>query len=211
MKKLLFLFFIFSLLKLNIYAQKSGITAMHKFMQLNSDTTVILEFKTNWLGIGPEYYLLSKKDDTISCYTYKELRKPIRALIPEKISWAIFKYNTNNIASVAVDINIHFNPFEIKRDSVLKFWKDVTALNPFLIKDDLIDGDGCPPIKNKDGSTHNSIVYDGGEVKIYLITKDKIKELNFYAPDFYEKICPGREGRVAILKMVKLFKDKFRF
>lgn len=210
MKKLILLFSIFSLLNLNVSAQKRGITAMHTFMQLNADTTFILEFKTNWHSFGPEYYLLSKKGDTISCYTYKDLRKPIRTLMPERISWAILIKNTNNIASVPVDINIHFNPFEIQRDSVLKFWKDVLTLSPFIIKDDLIDGEGCPPIKNIDGTTQKINVYDGGDVKIYLITKDKIKELSFYAPESYEKICPGREGRIVTLKIMKLFKERFK-
>jgi hypothetical protein len=38
-----------------------------------------------------------------------------------------------------------------------------------------------------------------------LITKNATKRLDFYAPYIYEKQCPGRKGRVAIIKIATLF------
>jgi hypothetical protein len=66
-------------------------------------------------------------------------------------------------------------------------------------------GPGCPPIESKDGTIRDTNIYDGGGIKLYLITKDAIKILDYYAPDYYEETCPGRADRIAVLNIAKLF------
>jgi len=82
----------------------------------------------------------------------------------------------------------------------------VQQLNLWNIVDDSVDGIGCPD--GKGGNVNN--LADGGEINLYLITKEKIKELQFYAPGFYEEQCPGRTGRRVILKLDKILKPIFK-
>lgn len=211
-KALLFIFLFVSMSKFLAAQQNKQITAMHKFMQANADSTLVLEFTSNWYH-APAYYLLSKKGDTITCYTYKELKSPkaFKFLAPKKITKAIYEKNIYNIYNAPVDINIYFNPFEVEQGQVIKFWKDIMSLHPWGLNDDSIDGEGCPVVKRNDGVVELNDIYDGGGIKLYLITKDKIKVLDFYAPDFYVKICPGRKGRTNVLKLSELFKNTYKF
>lgn len=192
--------------------QNKKITAMHNFMQANADSTLVFEFTSNWMH-APEYYLLSKKGDTLTCYTYKALKnfKSYQFLAPKKITAEIYKKNIYNILNAPVDINIYFNPFELKNDQITQFWKDVMFLNPWQLNDDSIDGEGCPVVKRKDGVVEDNSIYDGGGIQLYLITKEQIKIKYFYAPDFYDKICPERNGRKSILKISALFENAFKF
>ena len=78
--------------------------------------------------------------------------------------------------------------------------------HPWQLLDDKAEGRGCPVMEN--GDRHE--VYDGDGYKMMLITKNEIRILDFYAPSFYEKYCPGREGRRAMIKIVKLFKEALK-
>ena len=77
--------------------------------------------------------------------------------------------------------------------------------NIWQIKDDKQDGKGCPIIPGKE----NVNLYDGGGPIFRLITKNKSEELEFYAPNFFEKYCPGRKGRIVALALEKIFSDYF--
>jgi hypothetical protein len=57
-----------------LFAQSKNKTELlYTFMQANTDTTIVIEQVTNWTFISPEAYLLSKKGDTLTCYTYRDL------------------------------------------------------------------------------------------------------------------------------------------
>ncbi len=185
---------------------------MHNFMQTNADSTLILEFTSNWYH-APEFYLLSKKGDTLTCYTYKANKNPrlFKPSAPEKIASAIYKNNIYNIYNAPVDINIYFNTFELEQTQVVQFWKDIMLLTPWELNDDSVDGHGCPVVKRNDGIVEDNNIYDGGGIQLYLLTNDRIKVLDFYAPDFYVKICPERKGRTNILKLSAHFKKVFKF
>ena len=185
--------------------RKNPIQPMHKFMQANADSTLVFEFTTNWFST-PAYYLLSKQGSNISTYTYKNFvnMKSLSGL-PKEIAAALIK-NQVKIIDEPVDINVYFNPYTIPNTKKQKFWNDVAILKPWTLKDDAVEGTGCPPTKV--GSTYT--ISDGGGIQLYLITKDQIKILDFYAPEYYEKHSPGRPGRAAINKISKLFVTNFK-
>jgi hypothetical protein len=186
---------------LEIYAQANGITPLHKFMQLNADTTFILEHQSGWLG-PPKYLILSKKGDTTTAYIYDTPPKA-NVLMPNSIRSAIHKANGYN-PNRNIEVNQFFRPVPMPNEFDGKAWKMLLAERPWNISDDKVDGRGCPPKKDR------SEIDDGGTTNLYLITAGEIKTLSFYAPDFYEKECPGRKGRQSILKIDQLFSELFK-
>jgi hypothetical protein len=180
-------------------------TAMHKFMQVNADSTIILQYTGAWIN-APVFYLLSKKGDTLTCYLYKDTRKYSSInQVPRKIAMTMSLRTMNDIYKAPVDINRFFNINDIQPDSLLKFWNKVSELKPWLIKDDSIDGSGCPVGKKGESYT----IDDGGGILVHLVTKAQIKSLNFYDPGEFEKLCSGRKGRQSILKLAALFRKYF--
>ncbi|MGN7990068.1 hypothetical protein ACTJKC_22195 [Pedobacter sp. 22226] len=204
MRFIVYLFAI-CIFSINVKAQNNiGITPMHKFFQKNADSTYILQ------GLGtfniPNYRILSIVGDTISIYTYKPrvvLDSKLKT-IPKIFKDAFLKNNGNLIYLVPIDINVFFQPEYLKIDSLKQFWVKSSKLKMWEIKDDKIDGEGCDIKKNGDA------VSDGGKIYLHLITKDSIKELFFYAPDYYNEKCPGRKGRKAILDLWDLFNLYFK-
>ncbi|WP_316844427.1 hypothetical protein [Pedobacter psychrodurus] len=181
-------------------------TAMHKFMQANADSTIIVQYTGAWAD-SPVFYLLSKKGDTLTCYLYKDTRRYSSInKVPRKIAMAMSSRTMMDIYKTPVDINRFFNIKDIQPDSLLKFWDEVSALKPWLIKDDAIEGAGCPV--GKKGEVYS--IDDGGGILVHLVTKEQIKPLNFYDPDGFEKLCPGRKGRQSIIKFTALFRRYFK-
>ena len=82
-------------------------------------------------------------------------------------------------------------------------WQNVLAHNPWKIKDDKVEGSGCPIGKG----IRNLEISDGNGYNLALITKNEIKKLYFYEPGTYEQHCPGRDGRKAIIKIWALLRD----
>lgn len=181
---------------------------MQQFMQANADSTLILEFTNDWLH-SPEYYLLSKKGDTISCYTYKTNEKyTFYGPTPAKISRAMYNFHMKIISEPA-DINQYFRSYTEKLGERKSFWNQVAVLQPWQLKDDAVEGNGCPAAPHVSSERVSPVVFDGGGIKLFLITKSAVKVLFFDAPKFYEENCPGRPGRAAINKIAALFKGHF--
>lgn len=180
-----------------------GITPMHKFFQQHADSTYIISSRGSF--DIPNYDIISKVGDTISAYTYKSDTKvgPKLREIPKVFRDTFLKKNANLIYVIPADINVFFQPKYLNVDSLKQFWIKSTKLKMWRVNDDKIDGEGCDILKNKDGSWN--LISDGGAIYLHLITKDNIKELFFYAPDYYNKRCPGRKGRKAMLDFLDLF------
>lgn len=102
-------------------------------------------------------------------------------------------------------INKDFNAVATTDQEAIRFWDAIAKHNPWAIADDKVDGEGCP----QNHKNAWNVIYDGGGIQLILITKNQIKKLDFYAPAFYDKNCPGRKGRKAILKIQKIFASKF--
>lgn len=122
--------------------------------------------------------------------------------MPKNIRDAIYKRSRTDIFSTPMDVNFFFSSLYLSKDSSAVFWREIAKVKPWQLKDDSNDGEGCK-INAKDGKDNN--IYDGGGIKLYFITNTEIKVLYFYAPDFYEKQCPGRLGRQGVLKIATLF------
>jgi len=54
------------------------------------------------------------------------------------------------------------------------------------------------------------VISDGGGIRLSLITNTGMRFLYFYAPEYFEKNCPGRPGRIAINQISKLFQSNFK-
>ncbi len=202
--------FILLLSTYSIFAQKLSnvpkinITPMHSFLQKNADTTIVFSYTYGFVN-PPKFFILSKKSDTITLYKYDSVFKNGLSKIPKKISDSLYKLN-RPWESFDVGINRFFTSVNINPESALEFWSKISDEKPFNLKDDSTIGEGCP----NTNAEYIKNIYDGGGVEIYLITKSNIKNLYYYAPEYYEKrICPGREDRKAILKIEELFLTYF--
>lgn len=190
-------------------AQKNNIKPLHLFLQKNADSTLIFKYESNWM-IDPDYWIISKKKDTITRYIYK-LNKQF-AKIPKSIRDTLSKIHRTPDRRVefkelySVDVNKYFNALYTDDKLVKVFWQELQHLTPWTLNDDSVEGESCPP--NKNGEVNQ--IYDGGGISLFLITTQGIKQLYFYAPAFYDKMCPGKKGRKTILKIEKLFQQNFK-
>ncbi|WP_288880470.1 hypothetical protein [Pedobacter panaciterrae] len=182
--------------------------ALQLFLQANADSTIIFQRSSNWIHVPSPYYTLSKKTDTITAYTYKSLPKlDKRIKLPRSIAVKIRERDYLAVNWLPIDVNMYFQPVYFSPKKLLNFWKNIGKENAWLLADDSVDGHAC--IDNQGNRTGNYI-YDGGGIYLYLITKNEIKKLDYYAPQFFEKeVCPGRKGRISILKIEQLFDRHF--
>lgn len=189
------------------FAQKGNKpNALQLFLQANADSTIIFQQSSNWSPQSP-YYILSKKADTITAYTYKALPQlDKRIKLPHSIGLKIRHGNYIAVNLVPIDVNIYFQPIYFSPKKLLSFWKNIGKEKPWQLTDDSVDGHAC--IDSHCNRTGNYI-YDGGGIYLYLITKSEIKKLDYYAPKFFEEVCPGRKGRISILKIEHLFDKHF--
>ncbi len=187
------------------YAQSNHkIEPLYKFMQANADTTIAIEQVSNWITVAPNVYLLSKKGDTLNCYTYRDLAysRSNSVLIPTHIRQSMYKVHKHKILTEPVDVNEFFSVCAIKQETLQDLWKQIHRLRPWTLSDDKVDGEGCGVNGRK-----SPVIYDGGGLNLYLITGNEIKQLYFYAPAFYQKYCKWRRGREAVLKIEGLFRE----
>ncbi|WP_214225116.1 hypothetical protein [Pedobacter sp. B4-66] len=208
LKSLLFIFLLGSFSFATFAQIKEEPNALQLFLQANADSTIIFQYAPYTAQLSP-YYILSKKSDTITAYTYKALpRLDKRIKLPRSIGLKIRHRNYIAISSAPIDVNIYFEPVYFSSKKLLDFWKNVGKESPWQLADDSADGHACV---DKDGNRTGNYVYDGGGVYLYLITKNEIKKLDYYAPQFFEKeVCPGRKGRISILKIEQLFDRHFQ-
>ena len=170
-------------------------------MQDNSDTTIVVENASNWVTDAPEIYLLSKKGDTLTCYTYRDLvyqRSGI--LIPKRIRGEMRKANRLKILVTEIDVNEFLYVSAIDQKTLGELWNKIKREKPWTLLDDQAEGQGCGMT-----SKSNAYISDDGGLNLYLITKSEIKKLEFYAPWFYQKQCRSRQGRKSVLRIGALF------
>lgn len=195
MRKYLILLFI-PLFNINSgFAQDSlWLRPLHKFLQQNADSTVMFQRESNFIEL-PEYTILSKKGDTITAYKYSAPPKIDKRInLPSQIRKKLYQRDRLDLFLTPIDANFYFNPIYIEADSLNQFWLSVSKLEPWKIKYDIPDW----PI-DKDGNKVQ--IYDGGYITFFLITKDNIKKVSYYAAHSYEKLMPGNKDRQKIIKM----------
>ena len=176
-----------------------------KTMQKLSDTTIIIQYPSVW-SHEPFLLFLSKTGDTITAYEYRrpETRK-LKGLVPSAIRKAMYYKDLTEYMNEPVSVNRYYVEKDIAVDILRNLWNDILSLKLWLIKDDAIEGSGCPTVKGSSVS-----IDDAGGIYILLISKAEIKPLNFYAPNDFERICPGRKGRQAAIKLSGLIGRVFK-
>ncbi|MFD0940397.1 hypothetical protein [Pedobacter boryungensis] len=182
---------------------KKNIPPLYNYLQNNADSTIILTYQQDFL-YPAVHFILSKQSGNVALYLYGSPydRRGLDA-IPRNIR-GFFQKRDIEISRLKVDTNSYFNPKYVKPKKAVKLWRKTMSYQPWQISDDAIDGEGCA----KSGNNDNDI-YDGGSISLFLITKGNIKRLYFYAPAFYDKKCPKRNGRRSILAIERLFKAYF--
>ena len=213
MKQSIFFFLLLFCGFLSVAQQAKVPTSMHQFLQKNADSTVLYNFQPSFLE-APEYLILSKKGDTISIYTYgsKYVRNKFN-IVPKAIIDTLQKLHNyrDYVDSYKIGINVFFDTKYISKKDAQNFWNSLIKLAPWKIKDDDNDGGaGCTITEIKKCKPKNYTT-DGGGISLSLITNNDIRYLHFDNPWYFESKdgCPGRKGRLAILKIEKLFKTYF--
>lgn len=209
MKKLIFILFTICFVCYRSNAQSAyskGITPMHQFFKQYADSTIIIEYPS-YSNAPPYYQVISKNGDTINCFIYnatdtsdiKFYRK--KAQLP-KVLGAIMLFKKSAIRYVPADINIFFDILGLSRDTTKSLWLEIQKLKPWLLVDDSNYGFGCKTKKFPG-------VIDGVPNIIHLVTKGEIRTLIYDHPGVYEDLCPGNKNRQAVVKLYKLFYDKY--
>lgn len=181
-------------------------------LQKHTDSTIIIEHQSNWLQ-SKKYYIISKKSDTLNVFTYRDVTAfDSRTGIISGIKQEMRGKDRHKILRLAPDINEFFHFYSMRKDTVKRFWNRLMSLKPSSLKDDSVFGKGCPPIPPKIDENGNKViidrnVYDGGSFLIFLITKDKIKTLHYYAPDYYYERCPEIKYRLSALQIANIFAE----
>jgi hypothetical protein len=197
------LIFVLMMLKAAVFGQsKEKVNSLYAFMQANADTTIVMEYVSNWMG-SPEAYFLSKKDGILNCYTYRDAAYLSNGNhpIPADIRSAMKKVSGTKILFEPMDVNEFFKVSLVDKKTLSRMWYQVNRLKPWTMMEDKIKGAGC----DIDSTSHVAI-YDGGGINLYLITKAEIRKLYFDAPEFYVKHCKGRRSRKSVLKIESLFR-----
>lgn len=176
---------------------------LYAYLRGQADSTLVLSHTSTW-GMGtPLFSILAKKGNKISFYEYvgySALRNSEITNSPA-VQKKFRRIHRVLITKVNPKMKEYFAVYPISSEEKLLLWKSVLSTNPWDIVDDKVDGEGCPVAEDQKFYR----IHDAGGHNLALITKNATKQLNFYAPYFYEKQCPGRKGRVAIIKITRLF------
>lgn len=191
----------------NVNAQTKDALTLPRVFKQTADSTLILTEKSGWSLWNTNALILSKKGDTVTCYEYK-LVPPKQSLlkrVPEQLA-DILSEQYRAVAKDSLRLNVYFEVYPTSLDRAQAFWSRVAKLGPWQLKDDRVDGQGCPIV---DSTSRQRNIFDGMTYTLHLITNDESRELQFYEPAFYEKECPGRAGRQSMLQLLEAFKNTF--
>lgn len=128
------------------------------------------------------YYILAKNGEQWKGYFYKGSNRKMPASTD-----TIYK-EISVSKEDADDVLAHFNANEL--------WK---------VKGD--DGKNfCAGTNSSDSSkpvTQKCNIYDANTWQLFMITHDKVISPSYYAPDFYERCCPGNIDRKHFVEAAK--------
>lgn len=183
------------------YSQKivSVSNPLEKILQNDFDSTIIYSIYSNWDN-SPNYFIVSKKSNVIYFYRYSINRKtylgrdfsPMKSELSKKLIHLVTDFDLTK-----PDINPFFKWMDTKYvDSSI--WKEIIKYELWNLIDD----------RNiKIESDKQFDIYDGVHLEFKLITKDKIVQLNYYEPQFYNEhnFNQSRDNIVKIEKIIRGF------
>ena len=198
------LVFILMFLGLVGYSQKivSVSNPLEGILQNDFDSTIIYSIHSNWDN-SPNYFIISKKSNVVYFYRYSKNHKSYwgRDLSPMKseLSLKLIHLDTD-FKLIKPDINAFFKWIDTKNDDS-SIWTEINKYELWNLIDD----------RNiKIESDKNFDIFDGVDLEFKLITKDKIVQLNFYEPQFYNEhnFNQSRDNIVKIEKIIIGFYKK---
>ena len=156
--------------------QHERITPLHEFFQANYDSTIIYHSWSNWYS-APNYQIVAKQKDKLYFFTYTSPYKDLRGRYFPGNLLQKFTEEENKFKTTVPDTNSYFLAKNILQATLSKNWKELQAANLWKLKDD----------KNIVKSSGNCMIEDGKTSTFHLISKEGVKFLSFYAPDFWEE------------------------
>lgn len=180
-----------------------------------ADSTLIFRGSVPFSAGPNNVFIVSKKGDTVSCFTYHYYLYDLPAYerLPDSLgSYIREKKFPRNVSKFGPFFVVH----EVSLKEGQKIWKQLMELDPWKMADDHTYGAGCPPIKkvttDKKGNTITEERLGQHDLHTYffdLLTKNGTKRLRYYVPEVLEKACPGKDGRKQAIKLKKLLLKTF--
>jgi hypothetical protein len=203
----IFLLSIFILFGIVGYSQKivSVSNPLEKILQNDFDSSIIYSIKNNW-DSSPNYFIISKISDKIYFYRYSINHKSY-------YGGGVFSPRKSELSNKLIDVDVKFkmiepdiNPYFKWIDTELEdssIWREIIKYELWNLTDDR-------NIKIK--SDIKFEISDGVGLEFKLITKDKIIQLKYYEPEFYnqEDFNQSRDNIVKIEKIIRGFYKKLR-
>jgi hypothetical protein len=170
---------------------------LHLYLQENFDTTIIIHSYSAW-DPGINYRIISVKNKKIHAFTYKDPLTGFLAWGYEGLPKDLGDKFLRRMAAFRMalpDTNTYFMPHRIlsSKKAWLKQSLDSLDLWSIATVKDCLEGGA-----------------DGPEHTIWLIVKNKIKELYFYDLEDMEKTCPGNNNRQKAIQLIKAFNAVFQ-
>ncbi|MDX3916317.1 MAG: hypothetical protein QHC79_22440 [Pseudosphingobacterium sp.] len=213
--RVLYILILSLLLPLTTLATKHRADEFEEVFTRYADSTLIFSGSVPFSAEPKNVFIVSKKGDTVSFFTYHYDRYhlPRYETLPDSLGDFIRdKQFPRNVSKFGPFFSVH----EIPVKDGLKIWRQLMELNPWKMADDNSYGSGCPPIKkvttDKKGNTVTKERLGQHDLHTYffdLLTKNGTKHLRYYAPEVLEKACPGKDGRKQAIKVKELLLKAF--
>ena len=81
-------------------------------------------------------------------------------------------------------------PIVLSPDSLGLIWKAYTSNDLFKIKDEKDLSEFCPEKYD---------IFDSYTYEFILLSKKHMKQLSYYDPEYYERVCPGMDERQKVI------------
>ncbi|QNL47885.1 hypothetical protein H8S90_13760 [Olivibacter sp. SDN3] len=207
--------FLLSLFYLHANAQPNNEKEIEELFKKNADSTIIFQGITPMANVPDNLFIVSKKDDTVSLFTYHYSRRdiPAYAKLPQTLG--------NHIRNKKYDrkgfrIDRFFDVYDISTEKGGSLWQELMAYKPWQLRDDKVYGSGCPVEPKittfEDGSSMEELKWTeaaGHSYLVKLITEDSTKQLLYSSPEDLDKWCEPKEGRQHIIKIKELLLTYF--
>lgn len=165
-----------------------------KFLQREFDSVLIHHRHGAWY-FAPHFEIAVRFENKTTFYTYKSpyLSHPRGA---SKTVSNYFIERQIQFGNTVPDTNNYFLRVNLNKENTYAFW--LSASNA-----------GAWKLQNFRDSCRFTDVYDDDSQMFILITKQAIRSVNYYAPEFYETCAPGHPMRQKALTVLDVFRKSF--
>lgn len=157
-------------------AQKMDEPPLFKYLQNNFDTAYVFDAYSGWDLAWPNYKIVGIKNHRLFFFRYSSPQAPRYSQ-----EYSETKPDSNQYFLFMPVSTVEQERFRASLDSI-DLWKMTTD----------------------DRSNCTFRIYDAGDVDFYMLSKNNRKKVNFEAPDFYERACPGDKNRQVAIRFIRL-------